>query len=127
MVKSNFVYFNSRDELLRVDLSQVVYFEADGNYTHLVTANKLKLTLGMNLLHSEQRLAAHLGTAAGTFMRIGKRYIVNIAFICQVNMAKQQLMVTDYRRFNFVLPVSKDALKRVRELLVGTANNSAEK
>ena len=31
--------FNTRDELLRVSLKHVVYFEADGNYTHIHFTN----------------------------------------------------------------------------------------
>ena len=27
--------FNSRDKLLRIDVSKIVYFEGDGNYTYL--------------------------------------------------------------------------------------------
>ena len=30
---TNFLFFNSRDELLRLDISKIVYFESDGNYT----------------------------------------------------------------------------------------------
>ena len=29
---TNLIFFNSRDELLRIDISKIVYFEADGNY-----------------------------------------------------------------------------------------------
>lgn len=29
---TNFLFFNSRDELLRLDISKIVYFESDGNY-----------------------------------------------------------------------------------------------
>ena len=34
--------FNTRDQLLRLDIARIVYFEADGNYTHVVAMNKLK-------------------------------------------------------------------------------------
>lgn len=36
-----FLYLNSRDEFFRVDISKIVYFEADGNYTNIrATASK---------------------------------------------------------------------------------------
>ena len=73
------VYFNSRDTLIRTDISQIAYFEGDGNYTYIVTANKLKTCLTMNLSHTEEALAAQLGDQAKLFMRIGKRYIVNMS------------------------------------------------
>lgn len=114
------VYFNSRDTLIRTDISQIAYFEGDGNYTYIVTANKLKTCLTMNLSHTEEALAAQLGDQAKLFMRIGKRYIVNMSYIYQVDIQKQQLTLSDYNRFVFQLPISKEALKAVKELVMKT-------
>ena len=36
------LYFNTRDELNRIDVAKIVYFEADGNYTDIVMVNKLR-------------------------------------------------------------------------------------
>lgn len=52
--------FNSRDEMLRIDVSSIVYFEADGNYTYIVTCNKLKSDVCMNLGQMEDVLAQRL-------------------------------------------------------------------
>ena len=112
------VYFNSRDTLIRIDISQVAYFEGDGNYTYVVTANKLKSCLTMNLSHTEEALAAQLGEQAKRFMRIGKRFIVNMSYIYQVDIQKQQLTLSDYNRFVYQLPISKEALKTVKELVI---------
>ena len=51
------IYFNSRDSLIRIDISNIVYFEGDGNYTYLVTANKMKSCLTLNLSHTEEAIA----------------------------------------------------------------------
>ena len=37
------LFFSGRDNLLRLDIEHIVYFEADGNYTTVVTKNKLKV------------------------------------------------------------------------------------
>lgn len=37
-----YIFFNSRDELQRIEVSKIVYFEADGNYTTTVMVNKLR-------------------------------------------------------------------------------------
>ena len=34
MAKQEFLYLNSRDELLRLDINKIVYFEGEGNYTY---------------------------------------------------------------------------------------------
>lgn len=58
------VYFNSRDKLIRLDIQKIVYFEGDGNYTYIVTANKQKVCVTMNLSHTEDALATQLGDNA---------------------------------------------------------------
>lgn len=114
------VFFNSRDKLIRLDIQKIVYFEGDGNYTYIVTANKQKVCITMNLAHTEEALASQLGDNAKQFMRIGKRFIVNMNYIFQVDIQKQALMLSDYEHFLFQLPVSKEALKTVKELVIQT-------
>lgn len=114
------VYFNSRDKLIRLDIQKIVYFEGDGNYTYIVTANRHKVCLTLNLSHTEEALAAQLSEQAKRFMRIGKRFIVNMAYIYQVDILKQTLMLSDCEHFLFQLPVSKEALKTVKELVIQT-------
>ena len=117
-MKQQRIYFSSRDKLIRVDIQHIVYFEGDGNYTYLVTANKQKVCLTMNLAHIEEALASQLGDLAKQFMRIGKRFIVNMQFIYQIDIQKQALMLSDFVNFVFLLPISKEALKRVKELVI---------
>ena len=112
------IMFNSRDELLRMEVGKIVYFEADGNYTHVVTKNKQKATLGTSLSKTETMLSAQLGSDARRFMRVGKRFIVNLRYVYSINLAKQHLLLSDLDSFAFQLPVSKDALRKMKELLV---------
>lgn len=112
------ILFNSRDELLRMDISKIVYFEADGNYTHIVSMNKLKATIAASLTKTEEVLTAQLGEQAVHFMRVGKRFIVNVRFVYSVNIAKQCLLLSDQEHFAYQLPLSRDALRRMKELMV---------
>ena len=115
-----YVFFNSRDELQRIEVSKIVYFEADGNYTTIVMINKLRASVGMNLGEMERVLAAQIGDESQRFMRIGKRFIVNMNYIYQVDIQKQVLMLSDCEHFLFQMPVSKEALKTVKELVIQT-------
>ena len=112
------IYFNSRDKLIQLDTQKIVYFEGDGNYTYIVTANKQKVCITMNLSHTEDALAAQLGNNANHFMRIGKRFIVNMNYIFQIDILKQMLMLSDCEHFLYQMPVSKEALKTVKELVI---------
>ena len=114
------VYFNSRDKLIRLDVHKIVYFESDGNYTYIVTSNKQKICLTMNLSHTEEAIATQMEDTAKQFMRIGKRFVVNMSYIYQVDIQKQQLLLSDWKMFVFQLPISKEALKEVKELVIKT-------
>lgn len=115
-----YIFFNSRDELHRIEVSKVVYFEADGNYTDIVMVNKLRASVCMNLGEMEKALAEQLGPNDKTFMRIGKRFIINMQYIYQINVLKQQLILSDYDHFAFQISISKDALKKMKELMLQT-------
>jgi DNA-binding LytR/AlgR family response regulator len=110
--------FVSRDELLRIEVSKVVYFEADGNYTNIVTCNKIKSTVCMNLGQMQQLLSQRLSEDSSTFARIGKRYIVNLNYVYKINSLKRTLALTDFSNFLFLLEVSKDALRNLKEKMI---------
>ena len=99
-------------------VDHIVYFEADGNYTHVMSMNKLKATLGASLSKTEQVLTAQLGERASQFMRVGKRFIVNLRFVYSVNIAKQCLILSDMEHFAYQLPISKEALRQMKDLMI---------
>ena len=113
-----YLFFNNRDELLRLDIAKIVYFEADGNYTNIMTVNKLKGSVCMNLGEMERNLSEQLGDDASMFMRIGKRFIINMSYIYQINVLKQHLILSDYDHFAFQITISKDALKKIKDLVL---------
>ena len=113
-----YFFFNSRDELQRIDVSKIVYFEADGNYTDIVMVNKLRASICMNLGEMEKAIAAQIGDEAKMFMRIGKRFIINMRYVYSINVLKQQLVLSDYDHFAFQVSISKDALKKMKELML---------
>ncbi len=117
-MKTNLLYFNTRDELLRLDIAKIVYFEADGNYTVIVTANQMKATLGISLIQMEKELAKQLGYRANRFCRIGKRYIVNLNYVCRIQTGLQRLVLSDSHSFAYQLSVSKEALKKLKDMML---------
>ena len=65
--------FNTRDELVRVSLRHVIYFEADGNYTQIFFKNGQKVTILYSLAKLEALLDETLRGKKQPFIRIGKR------------------------------------------------------
>ena len=116
MIKN--LFFNSRDEALRVNIDNIVFFEGDGGYTYIVSANKLRSCVGINLHTMEETLAKQLGENAAMFLRIGKRFIINRKYIYQIRVIKQQLILSDQLTFTSQLAVSREALRKLKMLMV---------
>ncbi len=121
-----YLYLNSRDEFYRIDITKIVYFEADGNYTNVVLNNKVKGTVCMNLARMQQILSTNLQKSASVFVRIGKRYIVNLSYVYHIAVLRQTLELSDGENFNYSLNVSKDALKGLRRMIVSGLVGSSE-
>lgn len=117
-MKKNIIYFNTRDELLRFDISKIVYFEGDGNYTYVMNINQLKSAICINLGQMEKDLAKQLGHRADRFCRVGKRYIVNLNFVYQIHANMQRLVLSDCQNFAHYLSVSKEALRKLKMLML---------
>lgn len=115
-MKNVYLQLNSRDEFHKIDISKIVYFEAEGNYTNIITANKLKCVVSMNLSGMQKLLSDSLKEKAAIFIRIGKKHIINHNYIYRISINKQQLVLSDCEKFAFALSSSKEALKKLKEL-----------
>lgn len=112
------IYFTSREGLVRIKIANIVYFESDGNFTNVVTTNKLHSYLGLSLGKMEKALALQLSDDAKMFVRVGKRFIINSRYIYRIDIAKQQLVLTDFNHFAFQIPVSKEALRKLKDYII---------
>lgn len=110
------VFFNTRDEMVKVKLDKVAYFEADSNYSHVVFVNGAKATLLTSLANIEKLLSERFN-GVPLFIRIGKRYIVNRRCIFQINVIRQRLILSDFESpIIHELAISKEALKKLKAL-----------
>lgn len=123
-MRNIYLYLNTRDELLRIDISSIVFFAADGNYTDIVLANGIKGTVCMNLACMQRLLSERLKEQASIFVRVGKKHIVNINSIYRISVLRQKLDLSDGRHFAFSLDVSKEALKALKDLMVSLKPNT---
>ena len=118
--------FSTRDELTRIRLERVMYFEADANYTKVVFSNGVTATLLTSLVHLEKLIAGVLIEKNSIFVRIGKRYIINSAYLFQINVLRQRLVLSDLASpYTATLSVSKDALRKLKALYTTPVRRSA--
>lgn len=113
------ILFQTRDELINVNLSNVVYFEADGNYTKIVFINNISIIVLTNLGNVEKLLDDVLKGKPFLFVRIGRQYIINSKMIFKIDILHQRIVLTDCVTPNiFTLTASKEALKNLKTLYI---------
>lgn len=127
MNNRKYLYLNSRDEFFRVDISKIVYFESDGNYTNIILNNRMKTTVCMNLAQMQSILSDRLKEEARIFARVGKRHVINLTFVYQIAILRQKLTLSDGENFEYQICISKDALKKLRDMYVLEKNNIIDK
>lgn len=111
------LYFNTRDELIKIKVDKVAYFEADANYCNIILINGAKATVLASLLTIEELLNEKFKDDSPTFIRIGKRYIVNLRYIFQINIPRQRLVLSDsISPVVLEISVSKEALRNLKNL-----------
>lgn len=114
----NMLYFNTRDELLRVDLDKVLYFRSDRNYTDVYFVNGTHVTLPTGLMAIEQMLDDdNIRGRVIPFVRLGRCFIVNLSYILRINVPKQELLLSDIHTPGvYKISVSKEALRKLKNM-----------
>ena len=116
IIMNEYLYLNSRDELYKIDITRIVFFEADGNYTGFTLCNGQKGSVCMNLAQMQKLIAENLSDSAATFARIGKRHIINMNYVFLISLLKQRLTLSDGASFAYDLDISKEALKKLKDI-----------
>jgi len=113
------IIFNTRDELIKVDIDKMIYAMAEDNYVHMYFRNGQTVMVCMTLQSLEQLILSVIAkNKKGVYTRISRRYIVNNNYIMQINLLKQQLVLSDLDVVKpITLSVSKDALKVLKQTM----------
>lgn len=120
MINDRTIIFNTRDELLRLQASRIICFKAEGNYTQIILVNGSKYTVCMNLSAMEVALARQLGEDAQRYARVGKSHIINLHFVQHLSMPRQRIILGDGVEQNFAVPISREAIKKLKAMLLST-------
>lgn len=107
-----YLIIKTRDELLRIKIGQILYFEADRNYTKLLLSNGIQFTFAINIGKIEEILEKQVAGCNKILMRVGKSHIINKNHILQINLPKQRLLLLTKE-----LVISKDPLKVLKDNL----------
>ena len=83
----------------------------------MVSTNGLSSMVCMNLGKMEELLALKFKDTPGAFVRVGKRFIINLRYVYGINTLKQELILSDQNNFSISLNLSKIALKGLKDLI----------
>ena len=121
-----YLIIKTRDELLRIKIGQILYFEADRNYKKLLLSNGIQFTFAINIGKIEETLEKQVSGSNNTLVRVGKSYIINKNHILQINLPKQKLLLLTIDGKPRELTVSKEPLKALKDMLEKEANGQKE-
>lgn len=121
-----YLIIKTRDELLRIKIGQILYFEADRNYTKLLLSNGIMFTFAINIGKIEELLEKQVAGSNETLMRVGKSHIINKNHILQINLPKQKLVLLGHDGKPYELGISKDPLRGLKEMLEQEAEKNTD-
>ena len=112
-----YLIIKTRDELLRIRIGQILYFEADRNYTQLLLSSGIQFTFAITIGKIEEILSKQVKGCDKILMRVGKSHIINKEHILQINLPKQRLLLLTEESKPKELIISKDPLKILKDTL----------
>lgn len=100
---------------MRVSTDDIVFVQADGNYSDLYLFNGKPHKMTFKLKFFDE---AFHQLSNNTFVRVGKSLIVNTNYIYVINLMTQELLLSGSRlTYDFKLRASREALKALKELM----------
>lgn len=110
-------------ELLRVPADRLIYIEADGNYSHVVTQDGRRAMVSFQLGQIEDLIDQQLGDAGSRFSRVGRGLIINMDYIYSIDISKQSVVLSDCIRFRHELTASREVLIKLKAYVDAMTQN----
>ena len=117
------VVISKGTELLRVPSARLVYISADGNYSNLVTQDNRSKMVSYQLGQLEDIIGEQLGDSGNNFIRLGRGLIINSDFVYSIDIAKQQLVLSDCLDCYHELSASREVLIKLKAYLDALIKN----
>lgn len=111
---SRFITISKGTEFLRIPADHLVFISADGNYSNVVTRDGKSALVSFQLGQVEDLIADQLGDGGGQFIRLGRGLIINIHFVYRIDIATQQLVLSDCNGCYHDLSASREVLIKLK-------------
>jgi DNA-binding LytR/AlgR family response regulator len=101
-----FIFVRKQQTLHRVNLSEIRYVNAEGNYCYLMVADDKKFAIKISLRQLQKELPED------QFVRIHKSYLVNVSLITHLKMKERQAYLNEE-----VIPIGRTYMSDLTERL----------
>ena len=108
------INFNTRDELIAIDLDLLAAVEANGSYTRALYISKREFLLTTTISSVEKALS-HFNAQGYKFIRLGRSVIINHKFLARIELNKQQLVLSDGISHDVRVRIPKQTLRTYKE------------
>ncbi len=112
--------FQNRDELLCIDVNRIYFIKSDGNYSQIFANNDLKPTqVGTNLARIEIELDRFFRHKKHNFVRLSKKYIINLDYVYRISIPRKLLIMTDFEHVvQTITDVPADRLRVLKDIVM---------
>lgn len=112
-----YLVISTSSDLLRVAAGELVYAEADGNYTTLMLTDGERRVVTLQLGQLERLIASQIPQSAQRFVRIGKSLIVRMDSVRYIHPPRGVLELTNPAGQKHELAASREALRLLKEMI----------
>lgn len=105
-ILSDRIFVKHKEKMVKLFLADILYIEADRNYSHIFTKNK-EYMLSITLKHIEDKIPAQ------QFIRVHRSFIINLA---QIDEVAENHVIIGSKAIPLSISAREDLLKRLRTI-----------
>ena len=111
------ICYNSRDELVMLDLNNVACIQAESNYTHLIymCGERMMLATGISKIEEMVAQAFISSSEPCPFIRLGRSCMINQQFLQRIDTLKQVVTLGDFQGHHLTIKVPKKMIRAYKE------------
>ena len=116
MQEQEYLMISTATEMVRLLEKNIVCITSDGNYSHICAIGGEKFLVASQLGQIERLISEQLRSSYGYFIRIGRGLIINMRYLCYINISKQKLYLLDSSGKKYVQEASREALVQLKNM-----------
>lgn len=114
MPHHEYLLLSTVSETILLREEQIVCITADGNYSHICVVGGESFIAPSQLGQIEQLIGEQLHSSYGHFIRIGRGLIINMRYLCYINISKHKLCLLDSFGKKYIQNASREALIQLK-------------